>query len=60
MNDLNLADEFIKFLKTATPDTTVDDFFDHCGVPSENRSDFNFAAIIKEVQEKTGKEVLIY
>jgi len=60
MNNLNLADEFIKFVETATPDTTVDDFFEHCCVPAENRNDFNFAAIIKQVQKKTKKAVLIY
>jgi len=60
MNDLNLADEFIKFVKTATPDTTINDFFEHCGVPMEDRTDFYFAAIIKQVQKKTKKAVLIY
>lgn len=46
-----LAEEYIKFEKTAGPDTTVDDFFDHYNIPAHQRSDFVFAAIMKQVSE---------
>lgn len=45
---MNLAEEYIKFKKTAGPETTVDDFFDHCKVPKEQRTDFAFAALTKQ------------
>ncbi len=46
-----LAEEYIKFEKTAGPDTTVNDFFDHCNIPAFQRGDFMFAAIMKQVLE---------
>ncbi len=49
----NLAEEWLK--KTNDPDLlenyTVDDFFDEMGILAENRSDFVFAAILKQAEE---------
>jgi len=53
MEAKNYADELIKFEKIATPKTTVDDFFDYVGIPTHQRSDFIFCAIMKQADEKT-------
>jgi len=52
---MNLADEYMKFEKTMSKDTTLDDFFDHCSIPKEERTDFLFASIMKQVIERENK-----
>ncbi len=37
---------------------TVDDFFTECGIPQKQRSDFVFAAIMKQANEILGKKSL--
>lgn len=54
-----LAEEYIKFEKTAGPNTTVDDFFDHCSIPTHQRGDFMFAAIMKQVLELKEEKVIL-
>lgn len=49
---MDLADEFNKFMKIATPETTVNDFFDYVGIPRIQRTDFAFNAIMKQAAEK--------
>lgn len=48
---MDLAEEYVEFEKTATSETTVDDFFDHCKIPADQRTNFVFAAILKQVQK---------
>lgn len=56
MNDnTNLAEEFIKYMKTAPETATWNSFFDHCHVPEYARNDFAVAAILKGVQEIENK-----
>ena len=55
----NLADDMIEFEKIATPETTVDDFFDYAGVPTHQRSDFVFCAIVKQADAKKMMEEAI-
>jgi hypothetical protein len=50
MEVTNYADELIKFAKIATSETTVDDFFDYAGIPTHQRSDFVFCAIMKQAE----------
>ena len=48
---MNLAKEYIEFEKAAGPEATVDDFFDHCKIPEDQRTNFGLAAIMKQVLE---------
>ncbi len=53
----SLAEKYIEYLEIASEDATVDDFFDYCGIPENNRSDFLYAAILKQALEITGKKI---
>ena len=46
---MDLSRKLVEFQKNCSDDTTVDDFFEHCGIPKEDRMDFAFAAILKGV-----------
>ena len=43
---MNLSKKLVEFTKTADPKATVDDFFDHCEIPQDQRTDFVWAAIL--------------
>lgn len=53
-NDIDLALEIEYKFRTLKDDSefTVDDFFDEFGIESNDRSDFAFAAILKEASER--------
>jgi len=55
----SLAEKYLEYIKTAPEGATVDDFFDYCGVPKSARSDFVYAAIMKQVREITAPKELV-
>lgn len=53
MSEQNLSRVFEEFnnkcIEEGNEEATVEDFFDYAGVEEENRTDFGFAAILKDV-----------
>ena len=53
--DESMAEFFIRYTNDPeNEDKTVNDFFKAAGVPKRERSDFAFAALLKQVQEIEG------
>ena len=57
MDNTSLAQKMIKKLDDPKLNSTftVDDFFEECGIPENQRSDFAFASIMKQACEILGK-----
>lgn len=55
---MDLARKYIEYSKNHAPlGATFDDFFDHCNIPADQRSDFVIAAILKQAEELKGEGV---